>query len=78
MLVLRLAHERWHLRRRAAVVDGHEGDVARVGVPPNTGHDVFGFDPDAELLTKIRSSVDTYTTHARAYARKITSVMTYQ
>lgn len=37
-----------------------------------------GFDPDAELLTKIRSSVDTYTTHARAYARKITSTMTYQ
>ena len=37
-----------------------------------------GVDPDAELLSKIRSSVDSYTTHARAYARKITSVLTYQ
>lgn len=34
-------------------------------------------DQDAELLHKIRNSVNTYTVHARAYTRKITSQMTY-
>lgn len=33
--------------------------------------------PDTELLHKIRNSVNTYTVHARTYARKVTSTLTY-
>ena len=35
-----------------------------------------GNDPDVELLHKIRNNVNTYTVHAKAYARKYTTLST--